>query len=188
MNQKLIAIGVLSVLEGLGVDIRHPDFKDTPRRVARMFSEVLHPPRVKWTRFPHNGYDEMIVHNSHHVWGFCPHHLLPVEMYVAVGYIPKRKGYVPGLSKIPRLVEHTCRRLALQERITVDIVDSLMKRYKLLGAGCHIKGRHLCMTMRGVKTAGYVSTSALRGVFLEKPEARAEFFSLARNGNGNGEE
>lgn len=185
MNQKLIAVGVLNILEGLGADIKHPDFKETPRRVAKLFKEVLTPPRVKWSSFPHNGYNEMIVHNAHHVWGFCPHHLLPIEMYVAVGYIPKSKGYVPGLSKIPRLVEAKARRLVIQEKVTVDIVDDIMSKCKLLGAGCFIRGRHLCMTMRGVKTGGVVTTSALRGVFLEKPEVRHEFFSLVRENDGH---
>jgi|SRR5262245_12783239 len=186
MNQKLIAVGVLNILEGLGADIKHPDFRETPRRVANMYREVLTPPRVKWAKFPHNGYNEMIVCNAHHVWGFCPHHLLPVEMHVAVGYLPKSNGYVPGLSKVPRVIETKARRLVLQERVTVDIVDELMKQCKLLGAGCFIRGRHLCMTMRGVKTNGVVTTSALRGVFLEKPEVRAEFFTLVQGANGNG--
>lgn len=181
MQAKLVQLGVLSILEGLDVDIRHPDFKDTPARVWRMFKEVLSPPRVKWSSFPHDGYDGMIIHDSHHVWGFCPHHLLPVEMRVAVAYIPKAKGYVPGLSKIPRLVETKCRRLVIQERVSTDIVLDLMKRYKLLGAACFIRGRHLCMSMRGVKTDGTVTTSCLKGVFLTKPEARAEFFALVRN-------
>ena len=182
MNKKLLELGTLQILEGLGADIKHPDFKETPQRVARMYREILNPPRVKWSKFPHSGYNEMIVHNAHHVWGFCPHHLLPVEMYVAVGYIPRTKGYVPGLSKVPRLVEWHARRLALQEQITVNVADTLMSKLRLLGCGCFIRGRHLCMTMRGIKTDGTVTTSALRGVFLEKPEVRQEFFELVREG------
>lgn len=186
MNQKLISLGVLNILEGIGADIKDPDFKDTPQRVARMYKEILSPPRIKWSSFPHNGYSEMVVHNSHTVYGFCPHHLLPVEMHVAVGYIPKSKGYLPGLSKIPRLVELKARRMVLQEKIAVDVVDELMRRLKLLGVGCFIVGRHMCMTMRGVKSTGVVTTSALRGVFLTKPEVRTEFFELVRRGS-NGE-
>lgn len=182
MNQKLIQLGVLNILEGLGVDINSKDFKKTPERVARLYKEILSPPRVQWSTFPHQGYSEMVVHNSHHVWGFCPHHILPIEMFVAVGYIPTSKGNVPGLSKVPRLVEVKSRRLVLQEQIAVDIVETLMKKLKLLGAGCFIRGRHLCMTMRGVKTNGLVTTSALRGVFLTKPEVRTEFFELVRSG------
>lgn len=181
MNEKLIQLGVLNILEGLGADIKHQDFRETPRRVAKMYKEILTPPRVKWAKFPHDGYDEMVVCSAHNVWGFCPHHLLPIEMDVSVGYIPKRKGFVPGLSKVPRLIEAKARRLVLQEKVTVDIVDELMKRCKLLGAGCFIRGRHLCMTMRGVKTKGIAVTSCMRGVFLDKPECRAEFFALVRN-------
>jgi GTP cyclohydrolase I len=108
-------------------------------------------------------------------------------MHVSVGYIPSKKGWVPGLSKVPRLVEHKARRLALQESVTVDIADSMMKQFRLLGAACFIKGKHLCMSMRGIKTDATVSTSALRGVFLEKPEVRTEFFALLNGGsNGNG--
>jgi GTP cyclohydrolase I len=178
VQRKLIELGVLNILEGLGADIKHADFKETPARVARMYKEVLEPPQIRWSLFPGRNYSEMVIHHAHHVWGFCPHHILPVEMEVSVGYIPRSKGYVPGLSKIPRLVEHKCRRLAIQEQVTVDIVDTLMTKLKLLGAACFITGRHLCMAMRGVRSNGYVTTSALRGVFLEKPEVKSEFLTL----------
>jgi len=127
----------------------------------------------------------MIVLNGHHVWSFCPHHLLPVEMQVSVAYIPKSTSRLPGLSKVPRLIEHKARRLVLQEAVAVDIVDTMMNKLRLLGCACFIKGRHMCMTMRGVKTASIVTTSALRGVFLTKPEVRQEFLNLIQNG-GNG--
>jgi GTP cyclohydrolase I len=179
MNRRQVALGITYILQGLGADLRHPDFKDTPDRVARMYAEILRPPRFKWSKFPHRGYSEMIVHSGHKVWSFCPHHLLPVGMEVAVGYIPRSKGYVAGFSKVPRLVESKARRLVLQEQVAVDIVEELMKKLKLLGAGCFIRGRHLCMEMRGVKSDGVVMTSALRGVFLEKAEVRQEFFELA---------
>lgn len=180
MRRKLIELGVLQVLEGLGVDIRDPDFKKTPERVARMYHELLSPPKVRWSMFPAQGYSEMIVHKAHSTWGMCPHHLLPIEMEVSVGYIPRQKkgSYVPGLSKIPRLVEQKARRLVIQEKVSVEVVDEMMKRLKLLGAGCFIRGKHLCMTMRGVKSSGVVITSALRGVFLDKPEVRTEFLAL----------
>lgn len=183
MNQKLIQLGVLNILEGLGADIKHPDFKRTPERVARMYKELLGPPKITWSMFPGHGYAEMIVHRGHQTWGMCPHHLLPISMEVAVGYIPRSKGYVPGLSKIPRLVEKFARRLVIQEAVGVDVVDFLMKRLKLQGAACVIKGEHLCMKMRGVKSSGHVTTSALAGVFFEKPEVRAEFMAIV-NGNG----
>ena len=178
MNKKLIALGVTHVLQGLGADLRHPDFKETPERVARMYMEILKPPKFRWSKFPHRGYSEMIIHSGHKTWSFCPHHLLPIEMEISIGYIPRSKGYLPGLSKVPRLAEVMSRRLVLQEQVAVDIVDEMMKKLKLLGCGCFIKGRHLCVEMRGVKSEELVTTSALRGVFLEKPEVRLEFFSL----------
>lgn len=182
MNQKLIQIGVLNILQGLGCDIKHPDFKQTPERVYRMYKEILNGPRFRWSRFPCQGYNEMVVHVGHHCFGFCPHHLLPIEMRISVAYIPTARGYVPGLSKVPRLASKAAGRLVLQEQVGVDIVDTLMKSLKLNGAGCFILGRHMCMSMRGIKTDGIVATSALRGVFLEKPEVRQEFFSLVREG------
>lgn len=182
MNRKLVQIGVLNILQGLGVDIKHPDFKETPQRVARMYEEVLNGKKFRWSKFPCLGYNEMVVHVGHHTYGFCPHHLLPIEMRISVAYIPKSRGYVPGLSKVPRLASKLAGRLVLQEQIAVDLVDEMMKHLKLLGCGCFIIGRHMCMQMRGIKTSGVVATSALRGVFFEKPEVRAEFFNLVREG------
>lgn len=189
MDPKLVADGVRAILQGLDVDLSHPDFKETPQRVAAMYKEILTPPAIRWAMFPGRGYSEMIVVNGHHVWSFCPHHLLPVEMQVSVAYIPKSTSRVPGLSKVPRLVESKARRLVLQEAIAVDIVDTMMKRLKLLGCACFVRGRHLCMSMRGVRTNSHVTTSALRGVFLTKPEVRQEFLNLIHNGgtdNGTG--
>lgn len=178
MNRHQIALGVTHILQGLNVDLKDPNFKRTPERVAKMYEEVLKPPKFGWSKFPSSGFSEMVVMHGHKVFSFCPHHLLPVEMKISIGYIPRSKGYIAGLSKVPRLADKIARRLVLQEVISVDIVDAMMKNLKLLGCGCIVIARHMCLAMRGVETEGLVTTSALRGVFLEKPAVRQEFFNL----------
>ena len=120
----------------------------------------------------------MVIIKDIHTYSMCPHHLLPVEMIIHVGYVPK--GKVLGLSKIPRLVELYARRPVLQEQLAVDIADSMMYYLKPLGVAVVIKGRHYCMIMRGVqKRESWTITSCVRGVFRDpKEKARDEFLKL----------
>ena len=123
------------------------------------------------------GYDEMVIVKDIPIYSKCEHHLADIFGTATIAYIPN--GKVVGLSKLSRLADAFARRLQVQERLTVNIVDALMEHLQPKGAACIIKARHMCMESRGLCQQGHHTiTSALRGV-LKEPAARAEFMMLA---------
>ena len=125
------------------------------------------------------GVDEMVVVKDIPLYSLCEHHLAPFFGTVTIAYLPN--GKVVGLSKLSRLAQVFARRLQVQERLTCQIADALMEHLQPKGCGVVVKARHMCMEMRGVSQQGAVTiTSALRGLFKDEPETRAEFMSLAR--------
>jgi GTP cyclohydrolase I len=130
-------------------------------------------------------YDEMVIVKDIEMFSLCEHHLLPFFGKVHVAYIPK--GKVVGLSKIPRLVDIYARRLQVQERLTVQIAETLQNAIQPLGVGVVVEARHLCVMMRGVeKQHSSAVTSHMLGSFRASEKTREEFLSLIRNGkNGN---
>jgi GTP cyclohydrolase I len=175
---------IARILQSLGIDLNDPNFKETPLRVARMYNELFEGVKKsneakeileKW--FP-SSQDQMILFKNK-IFSLCPHHLLPVEYEVHTAYIPK--GRVVGLSKIGRVCELLARKPVLQEELTIEINQQIMKYLKPHGVATMVKGRHFCMVMRGVEQVqSEVITSDVRGVFRTKPEVRAEFFSLIK--------
>ncbi len=122
-------------------------------------------------------YDEMVVLKEIDVFSLCEHHLLPFYGKAHVAYIPN--GKIIGLSKIPRVVEIFARRLQVQERLTSQVADCLMKALHPRGVGVVIEALHLCMAMRGVeKREAHCVTSAMLGSFRESERVRGEFLSL----------
>ena len=129
-------------------------------------------------------YDEMVMVKDIEMFSLCEHHLLPFFGKVHVAYIPK--GKVIGLSKVPRLVEVFARRLQVQERMTVQIAETIQNSIQPLGVGVVIEARHLCMMMRGVeKQHSSAVTSSMLGAF-RAPQTRQEFLSLIGQKNGSG--
>lgn len=188
--QSDVSAAIFSILRSLErctgkIDAYSPNFIHTPGRVAKAYVEIFgglfekdnQIKEILSKTFPAKA-DEMITVGPIEVWSMCPHHVLPVQMWVWVGYIPKKK--VLGLSKIARLVELLAKRPALQEDTTIDIARTLQKGLLPLGAACMIKGRHLCMEMRGVKKKALTTTTALEGVFRKNAAAKSEFLSAVR--------
>lgn len=130
-------------------------------------------------------YDEMVFVGAIPFYSTCEHHMLPFFGVAHVAYIPTDR--IVGLSKIPRLVDAFSRRLSVQERITTQVADTINTVLKPKGVGVILQARHMCMEARGVQTPGAVTTtSALRGLLKEKPDARAEFMMMVSNAKGVG--
>jgi GTP cyclohydrolase I len=175
MNLKLMQDGIAMLLDGMGIDLQDPNFVDTPRRVARMYSEMLSPQENNWATFPAKRTD-MIILRSHRIVAICPHHLQPAELSCCIGYIPHK--LVLGLSKLARVAEEQLVRPVLQEDLTDAIADALEQRLDPKGIGVVLTGVHGCIRFRGVESQGDVVTSAMRGVLLLNPAARSEFLQL----------
>jgi GTP cyclohydrolase I len=186
MDLKKIERGIKLVLEGVGEDLKRPGVKDTPQRVARMFSEILsgtkENPASVLRVMQGEKHDEMVLIKNIPLYSMCEHHLLPFAGVAHVAYIPKG-GRIVGLSKIARVVEILARRLQVQERLTKQIADLLNDHLKPLGVMVVIEAEHMCMSMRGAKKPKSVTvTSAVRGSFRNNPATRAEAMMLIKGG------
>jgi GTP cyclohydrolase I len=169
---------VAELLAALGVDRGAESLRETPRRVAATFAELLGPEPFRATTFPNEGgYDELVVVSDIAFSSLCEHHLLPFVGVAHVGYLPGER--IVGLSKLPRLVEHRARRLQVQERLTAEVADWLEQTLRPRGVGVVMEATHMCMSLRGVRQPGAVTTtSALRGRLREDSRTRQEFFDL----------
>jgi len=127
-------------------------------------------------------YDEMVIVKDIDFFSLCEHHLLPFYGRVHVGYLPNKK--VVGLSKIPRIVDTFARRLQVQERLTVQIAETLKSKLNAHGVGVVVEARHLCMMMRGVEKQNTIAvSSSMLGAFRSQPQTRQEFLKLIRRGS-----
>ena len=127
-------------------------------------------------------YDEMVIVKDIDFFSMCEHHLLPFYGRVHVGYLPNKK--VVGLSKIPRIVDVFARRLQVQERLTVQIAETLKSKLNAHGVGVVVEARHLCMMMRGVEKQNTVAvSSSMLGAFRSQPQTRLEFLKLIHRGS-----
>lgn len=171
-NRLAVKRAVTQLLKGFGVNTQDENFKGTPERVTKLWAEWMKSHDLKMSAFStvSEGAVTLVGHSSISV---CPHHLLPYTMVVDVGYIPQ--GWAVGLSKLPRLVDLACGAFILQEHIGEFVVQVLNALLLPRGVMCRVRGTHGCMRLRGVKTTGFVATSAMRGVYLTDEKARAEF-------------
>jgi GTP cyclohydrolase IA len=173
---------VRELLIAIGEDPERDGLRDTPRRVAKAYSELLagmdQDPRDVLTATFDVGHEELILVKDIEVWSMCEHHLVPFVGMAHVGYIPREGGHVTGLSKIARLVDVYARRPQVQERLTTEIADALVDVLEPRGVIVVIDAEHLCMSMRGVRKGGSKTiTSAVRGQ-LRDPATRAEAMGL----------
>ena len=185
MDKKKIERAVRDILTAIGEDPRRSDLKDTPKRVAEMYEEILggtgtNPEKELEVVFEKD-HDEIILLKNIPLYSVCEHHMLPFIGKAHVAYIPSNNR-VTGLSKLARVVDSFSRRLQVQERLTTDIAELIMRKLKPKGVLVVIEAEHLCMSMRGVKTPGVLTvTSAVRGVFRKNEKTRAEAMALIRN-------
>lgn len=173
---------VRELLIAVGEDPDREGLRATPTRVAQAFRELLgglrqEPEDVLTTTFELS-HDEMVLVRDIEIVSLCEHHLLPFRGTAHVGYIPADHGRVTGLSKLARLVEVYARRLQVQERLTGQIADALMRILGARGAIVVVEAEHMCMSARGIRKPGArTTTSAVRGQ-LRRPATRAEAMSL----------
>lgn len=173
---------VRELLLAVGEDPDREGLKDTPARVARAYKEIFaglrqEPEDVLTTTFD-LGHEEMVLVRDIEVYSTCEHHLVPFHGVAHVGYIPSADGRITGLSKIARLVDVYARRPQVQERLTTQIADALVRILEPRGVLVVVECEHLCMSMRGVRKPGSRTvTSAVRGD-LQNPATRAEAMSL----------
>ncbi len=156
---------------------------ETPARVARayqeMFSGLFSDPDTLLSKTFDEGHDELVLVRDIPLYSCCEHHLLPFHGMAHVGYIPNSDGRITGLSKLARVVDLYAKRPQVQERLTSQVADTLMRRLEPRGAIVVIEAEHLCMAMRGVRKAGAITTtSAVRGLFKTSSASRAEALDL----------
>ena len=173
-----------------GDDPDREGLRDTPGRVVRAYEEFfagyLQDPRdiLKRTFSEVEGYDEMIVMNDIRFESHCEHHMVPIIGKVHIGYLPDKR--VIGISKLARLVEVYAKRLQVQEKMTVQIADTLQEALQPKGVAVVIEAAHQCMTTRGVHKPGVgLVTSRMVGAFRDDPSTRREFLAvIGRTGAG----
>ncbi len=166
------------LLVALGADISRDGLRDTPRRVAAAYAELLSPAPLSLTTFANDdGYDELVVVRDVPLHSLCMHHLLPFHGVAHVGYLPGER--ILGLSKLARVVDRFARDLQLQERLTKQVAGWLQEKLEPKGVGVVIEAEHLCMSMRGVQKPGARTvTSALHGLVRDDARTRQEFLAL----------
>jgi GTP cyclohydrolase I len=166
------------LLAALGLDLSDESLRETPRRMAHMYAELLTPAPFAPTTFPNDGgYDELVVATGITFHSMCEHHLLPFVGVAHVGYLPGDR--IIGLSKLARVVEHFARSLQVQERLTTQIANWLDAQLAPRGVGVVLEAEHLCMSLRGVQKPGARTvTSALHGRLRDDHRTRQEFLSL----------
>ena len=186
MDLDKIEKAVRDILIAIGEDGEREGLIEKPKRYAKMCEEIY----SGLTEDPHKHlevcfneqHEEMVLIRDIPLYSFCEHHLLPFYGFAHVAYIP-RAGKVTGLSKLARVVEGYARRPQLQERLTSQIADALVRGLSPQGVIVVLEAEHMCMTLRGVSKPGSTTiTSAVRGIFRSNEITRAEALSLIFGG------
>lgn len=171
-----------NIISGIGEDLNRDGLKKTPERAAKAFDNLTRGYNqnvddiVNGAIFESDN-DEMVIVKDIELYSLCEHHLLPFHGKCHVAYLPSKK--VIGLSKIARIVDMFARRLQIQENLTKQIAETIGAQTGARGVAVVIEARHFCMMMRGVeKQNSSMTTSAMSGLFREKPATRSEFLSL----------
>ena len=183
MDQQKIEQGVRLILEGMGENPDREGLLKTPARVARMYEEICSglsadPSEFFETMFD-EGQEDMVLVKDIPFYSICEHHLVPFFGKAHVGYTPAKDGRICGISKLARLVDAYAKRPQVQERLTMQVADCLVRELNPQGVIVVIQAEHLCMSMRGVKKPGSKTvTSAVRGVIQQSHATRDEVMTL----------
>ncbi len=168
----------------MGEDPNRPGLLETPKRVANMYEEIFagltEDPKQHIKLFDEVSNDEMVIVKDIPFYSMCEHHLLPFFGMAHIGYIPSDNKII-GLSKLARIVNNFAKKPQVRGRLTSDIADFLNDNLQPKGVAVIMEAEHMCMTMRGVKSAGSkTQTSALRGIMRTDAKTRAEVLSLLK--------
>jgi GTP cyclohydrolase I len=188
-EQEHFEEAVRRMIGDVGEDVTREGLLKTPERVFKAYEFMFggyqeDPQAILNSAMFTTSNDEMVLIKDIEFYSTCEHHLLPIIGRAHIAYIPD--GKVVGLSKIPRVVDVFARRMQIQEQLTEQIADALMRSINPKGVAVVIQARHMCMEMRGVqKISSTTTSSALRGLFKRDEKTRMEFFSLINSHSGN---
>lgn len=185
-NNAGVEKAIRDLLIAIGENPDRDGLQDTPARVARGYAEIfggLHQTadQVLTTTFD-LGHDELVIVKDIRVNSMCEHHLLPFHGVAHIGYIPNESGRITGLSKLARVTDVFAHRPQVQERLTSQIADSIMRILDPRGAIVIIEAEHMCMSLRGVRKPGAVTTTSVVRGSLRDPATRAEAMALISHG------
>ncbi len=184
MNAGKIQKGVRLIIEGIGEDPERPGLRRTPERVAALYEEIfsglVDSPEDILKPMEGETHDEMVLLKDIPFYSVCEHHLLPFAGRAHIAYIPEG-GRIVGISALARALEVFAKRPQVQERLTTQLADLLMKRLRPKGCMVIVDAEHLCISMRGIKKPGSRTvTSAVRGIFRTKQSTREEMLQLIK--------
>lgn len=185
MDKEKIKRAVADIIEAVGGDLDKEGMKNTPARVANMYEEIFSGMECDASEelevFFEEEHDEIILLKDIPLYSVCEHHLVPFLGKAHVAYIPENNR-ITGLSKIARVVDIFARRLQVQERLTTQIAETIMSKLAPKGVLVIIEAEHLCMSMRGIRKPGIVTTtSAVRGIFRSSQKTRSEALALIKS-------
>lgn len=175
---------IKEVLKYIGEDTEREGLIETPKRIRKAYDEVFsgykQNPKDLMKTFTEGTCREMVILKNCEFYSMCEHHMFPFFGHISIGYIPNKK--VIGISKLARLVDCFSKRMQIQERMTTQIAECIMKGLDAKGVYVVCEGVHFCMRSRGIKKQdASMVTSAIRGIFEENAEARQEFLSLIKD-------
>jgi len=182
MQDELILV-FTEMFEALNIDINTPEMKDTPIRMAKMYANELlfgyNGLNFNVTTFPNPGYDQIISEVEIPFYSLCSHHGLPFFGVAHIGYLPDTK--IIGISKLDRIVKYFSRKFQVQENLTQEIAEYIMKVLEPKGCMVVMEARHLCKEMRGAERSGATMiTSAVKGEFSKNASLKSEFLDLIK--------
>ena len=185
MDKKKIEKAIKDILGAIGENPKKKDLLDTPRRVAEMYEEIFsgikQDPEKELEIILDQKHAEIILLKNIPLQSMCEHHLMPFTGKAHIAYIPKQ-GRVTGLSKLARVLDILSKRPQVQERLTTQVAEIIMRKLKPQGCMVVIEADHMCMSFRGVKKPGILTvTSAVRGIFKENPKTRSETLALIKS-------